>query len=240
MENTKISEIQTVIEQSTWLKQYCLRMPKRFLAQMELVHFEANKRLITKGENNPYIYLMYSGSLRIINEFDNNRIFAFATKEAPGFSGLLELLSTQEKATSTVLTMRPSSFIRMYKHAFSQWMDEDIYAFRLVVKAFANQIYPAFFSMGSSHVYPKFIVLLQHLARTYSEQLETTKEIMVDITREDLAEELGLSLRTTYRMCTRLVEQGMGRIVKKKILITKSEMQKITSYLENYSYEQLP
>ncbi|WP_332445913.1 Crp/Fnr family transcriptional regulator [Sphaerochaeta sp.] len=232
-------DIQTCIEQSPWLKQYCQAMPKRFLAKMEICQIEENKRLITKGENNPYVYLMYNGSLRIINEFDNNRIFAYAAKEAPGFSGLLELLSGQEKATSTVMTICPSSFIRMHKTAFAQWMEEDVHAFRLVVKAFANQLYPAFFSMGSAHVYPKYIILLQYLAKTYAPQLKKCSHVVVKDTREELAEELGLSLRTIYRLCSQLVEDGMGVIVKKKIHLDQHHMHQITTYLENYSYEQL-
>jgi CRP/FNR family cyclic AMP-dependent transcriptional regulator len=238
--DTQISEIQKRIEQSAWLKQYCTHMPKRFLAQMEIVNLESHKRLITKGENNPYIYILYSGSIRIINEFDNNRLFAYAAKEAPGFSGLLELLSGKEKATSTVMTIRPSLFIRMQKHSFSQWMEEDVHAFRLVVKAFANQLYPAFFSMGSAHIYPKFIILLQFLSRTYTPHLSRHSEVRVEATREDLSEELGLSLRTIYRLSNKLVEEDMAYIEKKKIKINRTQMQNINTYLENYTYEILP
>ncbi len=206
---------------------------------MELICLQENKRVITKGEKNPYIYLMYSGSLRIINEFDNNRVFAYATKEAPGFSGLLELLSDQERATSTVLTIRQSHFIRMHKSSFAKWMDEDIHAYRLVVKAFAKQLYPAFFSMGSAYVYPKYIILLQYLSRTYSAQLKTTPQVTIPITREELAQELGLSLRTTYRLCTRLIREGKGTIAKKKIILTQKHIELIHTYLENHTYEDL-
>jgi CRP/FNR family cyclic AMP-dependent transcriptional regulator len=238
--DTKIDELRHIIAHSSWLEEYCLQMPKRFLAQMEIVHMDARKRLITKGENNPYIYLMYNGSIKIINEFDNNRLFAYATKDAPGFSGLLELLSGKDKATSTVMTIRPSSFLRMHKQAFAQWMDEDMHAFRLVVKAFANQLYPAFFSMGSAHIYPKFIILLQYLEKTYRHRFAHTSEVRVPTTREELSQELGLSLRTIYRLSTRLIELDMARIEKKKLIITKGQMEHITTYLENYNYEALP
>lgn len=237
--DSKIEHVQHIIAQSTWLQVYCQTMPKRFLAQLEFYEAAPNKRLITKGENHPYVYLMYDGSLQIINEFDNNRIFAYAAKDATGFSGLLEFLSAQEKATSTVLTLHRSFFLRMHKSSFAQWMEEDIQAFRRIVKAFANQLYPAFFSMGSAHVYPKYIILLQYLAKTYSPQLQTKSSITVDQTREELAQELGLSLRTIYRLCVRLVEEQMGIIVHKKIHLTREHMRCINTTLENYSYEQL-
>lgn len=238
--DTQTLLVQHIIEQSPWLTTYCQTMPKRFLAKLELFEVEPNKRLITKGENHPYVYLMYDGSLQIINEFDNNRIFAYAAKDATGFSGLLEFLSGQEKATSTVLTLRKSSFLRIHKSTFALWMEEDIQAFRRIVRAFANQLYPAFFSMGSAHVYPKYIILLQYLAKTYSSQLQTKNLVTVNQTREELAQELGLSLRTTYRLCSRLVEENMGVIVRKKIQLTREHMQCINTTLENYSYEQLP
>ncbi len=237
--DTQTLQVQHIIEQSPWLTTYCQTMPKRFLAQLE--HFVAapNKRLITKGENHPYVYLMYNGSLQIINEFDNNRIFAYAAKDDTGFSGLLEFLSGQDKATSTVLTLRESHFLRMHKAGFAQWMEEDVQAFRRIVKAFANQLYPAFFTMGSAHVYPKYIILLQYLAKTYSSQLQTRNLVTVSQSREELAQELGLSLRTTYRLCSRLVAEQMGVIVRKKIQLNRDHMKIINTTLENYSYEQL-
>ncbi len=231
--------VQQIIAQSPWLTTYCATMPKRFLAQLEPYQLGPNKRLITKGENHRFVYLMYDGSLQIINEFDNNRIFAYAAKDATGFSGLLEFFSGRDKATSTVITLRQSYFLRMHRSNFAQWMDEDTRAFRSIVNAFANQIYPAFFSMGSAHIYPKYIILLQYLAKTYSPQLQTKTTVTVNQTREELAQELGLSLRTTYRLCSRLVEEQMGIIVRKKIQLTREHMNRINTTLENYTYERI-
>ncbi|NCC12925.1 MAG: hypothetical protein EOM32_06080 [Spirochaetia bacterium] len=78
------------------------------------------------------------------------------------------------------------------------------------------------------------------MAKTYSSQLQTKNLVTVNQTREELAQELGLSLRTTYRLCSRLVEENMGVIVRKKIQLTREHMQCINTTLENYSYEQLP
>jgi CRP-like cAMP-binding protein len=183
--------------------------------------------------------MMYEGSLRIINEFENDRIFSYAVIQTPGFSGLLEMLSGQEKATSTVMSVKESHFIRMTKSAFSQWMEQDIQAFRLVVHTFANQLYPAFFSMGSAIVYPKFYRFLQYLYRTYGKEAKRKGTITIPDTRERFAEELGLSLRTIYRLCTRLQDEGFGTIVKKKITLTAQNAQCIENYLENNFYEQI-
>lgn len=231
--------IEQVINTTPWLQQFFIHVPRRLLAQMELITVAPDKRIITKTEKNPYIYMMYDGVMRIINEFDNDRIFAFAFKDTPGFSGLLELLSGQEYSTSTVLTAKESHFIRIRKPVFAQWMEEDIHAFRLVVKTFANQLYPAFFTMGSAYVYPKFHILVQHLVRTYGHQARLTGKVTVPATRESLSEDLGLSLRTVYRLCDRLVEENYARIVKKKITITSEGVERMQAYLENSFYEQI-
>jgi CRP-like cAMP-binding protein len=231
--------IEQVINSTPWLKQYFVHIPRRFLAQMELITIAADKRIITKTEKNPYIYMMYNGVLRIINEFDNNRVFAFAFKDSPGFSGLLELLSGNELSSSTVMTAKESHFIRIRKPIFMQWMDEDIHAFRLVVKTFANQLYPTFFSMGSAHVYPKFHILVQFIVRNYGHEARKMGKVTIEATREELAENLGLSLRTVYRLCNRLVEEEFAHIAKKKITITSEEVELMHAYLENSFYEQI-
>ncbi|OHD77769.1 MAG: hypothetical protein A3J97_17230 [Spirochaetes bacterium RIFOXYC1_FULL_54_7] len=232
-------QLERLLAGDPWLQQFFAHASDLILRQIELAEIEAEKRIISKGEPNPYIYILYSGSLRIINEFGNGRIFSFATKEAPGFSGLLEFLSGQDIATSSVETKIPSRFIRIRKRIFAQWMDEDIHAFRLVVKTFARQLYPSLFSMGEAYVYPKYHSLVGYLVRTCEQMALSHCMARVQETREELSEVLGFSHRTMYRLCSRLVEDGYARIVKKKLCIDKAQIQLMKTYLENESYERI-
>ncbi|MFH2115740.1 MAG: Crp/Fnr family transcriptional regulator [Spirochaetota bacterium] len=231
--------LERLLANDSWLRQFFTHAPSIFLRQLELVEMESEKRIISKGEANPYIYILYDGSIRIINEFGNNRIFSFATKEAPGFSGLLEFLSGQDIATSSVETMKPSRFIRIRKRIFAQWMEGDIHAFRLVVKTFAKQLYPSLFSMGEAYVYPKYHSLVGYLFRSYGQLALTQGMAKVQETREELSDVLGFSHRTVYRLCRRLADDGYAKVVKKKLCIGREQIQLMKTYLENESYERI-
>ncbi len=240
MDNAVIEKLEKITQKnSSWLKLLFSHMPKRFLAQIELLQLPPERRFIIKGESNHYIYIVYEGMIRVINEFDNGRIFAFATTQIPAFSGLLELLSENEINTSTVETIQESKLIRIQKKAFSQWMNEDVEAYKLVVKIFARQLYPSLLSMGSYYVYPKFVVLLQFLVKTYEAAAAAAagKEVIVTETREELSEILGFSLRTVYRLSNRLVEENLAEIRKKKIHLTSPKIEKMKNYIMRTSYE---
>ena len=213
-------------------------MPHRFLSQMEVQIVAPGTPIIQKGEKNPYIYMLCAGSIRIINVFDHNRMLSFATKESPGFSGLLEFLSGEEIATSTVETATQCSFLRIRKQIFALWMDEDIAAFRMVVRAFARQLYPSLDSFGSYYFYPKYYVLVQYLSRRYGSGAETSGEATVPASRESIAEELGFSLRTMYRLSSRLAEDGFVHVRSKKFTITRDGAVKMRKYLENEHHAQ--
>ncbi len=117
-------------------------------------------------------------------------------------------------------------------------MDEDVPAFRFVIKAFARQLYPSLNSVGAVYVHPRFYLLVQHLATHYSNEAETRGEAIVSASRESLAEELGISLRTMYRLSGRLVEEGFASVRRKKIVVTKEGMRLMKAYIENASYEE--
>jgi CRP-like cAMP-binding protein len=118
-------------------------------------------------------------------------------------------------------------------------MQEDIHAFRLVVRIFAQQLYPSLYNMGSAYVYPKYHTLMEHLLRSHGAEALANGTAVVPETREELSELLGLSLRTVYRLCTRLVAEKYARIVKKKIVLTASQVERMSAYLEDEAYEPL-
>jgi CRP-like cAMP-binding protein len=126
----------------------------------------------------------------------------------------------------------------MRKQIFQLWMDEDIQAFRFVVKAFARQLYPSLNSVGALYVHPRFYLLVQHLVTHYAHEADTRGEAVVPTSREALAEELGISLRTMYRLSSRLAEEGFAVVRRKKIVVTKEGASLMKAYLENENYEE--
>lgn len=232
-----IDTLQDVMTKTPGFQPLFASMPPKYIPRFEMGAVGPGTRIIVKGERNPYIYFLYSGKIRIINVFDNARVFSFATNEGLGFSGLLEFLSGEELASSTVETATECRYLRMRKQVFQLWMDEDIRAFRFVVRAFARQLYPSLNSVGSLYVHPRFYLLVQHLVSHYGRAAEAEGEVAVPASRESLAEELGFSLRTMYRLSSRLVEEGFASVRRKKIVVSREGAGLMRSYLENEAYD---
>ncbi len=230
--------IREIISAHPWLQDLTATMPKRFLASMEVISCPARTKIITKGTENPYIYILIQGNNRVINEFSNGRVFEFSTTSSQNtsgkaFSGLLEFFSGYSTAASTVETAGKSTYIRLRKSVLRQWLEEDPAAFRKIVRIFARQMYPTLNAQGKMVIYSGLYSLVNYLVLNYQESTFRTGSAIIPATREEISQELGISIRTMYRLCADLANRDMISVVKKKICISRRQMKDLITFLDD-------
>ncbi len=229
--------VKQVIETNQWLQDLFADMPRRFIAQLELITVPAGHKIITKGTENPFVYILYAGNNRVINEFNNGRVFEFSStrstnRSGRSLSGLLEFFSGYSIATTTIEAAEKSSYIRIRKSVLSRWLDEDSHALKKLVRIFAQQLYPSINSHGKMVVYSGYYSLVNFIYQQYGRKVQPAEVIIVKETREAICQELGMSIRTMYRLCRELVDRDMASIIKKKITISAVQMERISGFLK--------
>ncbi|MBF9018298.1 MULTISPECIES: Crp/Fnr family transcriptional regulator [unclassified Oceanispirochaeta] len=228
--------IQLLIDNSLDLKSLFKNIPGHIIRHFEIVQYKKGHKVIEKGTINSYIYILYEGENRIINEFSNGRVFEFSStirkKPHIAFSGLLEFFSDNPEATSTVITSAESTYLRISKKKFGQWLNEDFEAYKKVVQIFAKQLYPSLDRMGTMKVHSGVYLLANYLVINYKEKMPEESEIIIGETRERLSQDLGISLRTVYRLCKELKDMELIDIEKKKIRITSEGMDGLNELVE--------
>jgi len=227
--------VKTIIETNEWLHGLFKNPSSSFLSKMEYLKVSSGKILIKKGESNPYIFILFVGELRVLNEYDNGRRYSYAVKSAPGFMGLLELFAQKEKATSTVMTQSESEYIRIRKNDFEKWIESDFTMYKMIAQYFAKQMYPSINQFGTFGVYSHKKNMVKYLIDQSQHTLSTLEIVRLQQTREEMAEKLGMSLRTIYRVIDGIRNERYCNLDKGKITITKKQLELMEEYLENES-----
>ncbi|AEV28372.1 cAMP-binding protein [Sphaerochaeta pleomorpha str. Grapes] len=225
--------IQTVIENNEWLQQLFENLPDRYLTRMEYLELPSHKLIIKKGIDNPYIFILVTGEMLVMNEYDNGRNYSYAVKKAPGFMGLLELLAEEKKSTSTVITQCESGFIRIKKQDFATWIQSDFKAYQTVSRYFAKQMYFSIKDVGSIGVFSKKKNMVKYLVLHCKQSVISTGKARLPLNREELAFQLGMSLRTLYRVTASLEKEGLCSLEKGKITVNFQQIELMEEYLEN-------
>ncbi len=227
-------DIYRIIKSKPALRDLFRNAPKMILSQFTILELPAHKIIIKKGEPNRYIFISCSGRLRISNEFDNGRIYEFASVKDIGFSGLLEFFAEKEIASSMVETVSDTVLLRIRKDKFSHWLNRDNTAFRKVVAIFANQMYPSILTTGVVFAHSGIYCLAQYIERHMEKDIIKFGVSVLPNSRQELAENLGLSLRTIYRLVLEMKNRKFISVVKRKIYVNRNQFKRLVAFLEEY------
>lgn len=219
-----------IVDNNTWFEQFVKNMPKRFIPRIDIISISDKKIIIRKGKASPYVYFIIKGKVIMINEYSNGRIFNYASKNAPGFLGLLEYFSNQKLPSTTIRASGDVLVMRMPVNDFSNWVENDFDAYKLFTRYFASNIFPSIENKGKAIALSKKHMLLDFFIMQYSDEIQGAGSYRIPLTKEEISFRLGVSERTIYRILQELVHEGLINIDHGKIKISDSQLEKILNY----------
>lgn len=88
----------------------------------------------------------------------------------------------------------------MSRKDFENWIKTDIHFLRLVASKIAFKLYRSSYNRGAKLFYPPQYLLLDFLIQyAHQHQIERKGQITVPFTRQELFEEIGVSVKTLNR-----------------------------------------
>lgn len=219
-----------LVQQNEWLRTSVGDMPKSYYPRMEVLRYPAGRVLIQKGDPNPYIFFLIEGRVSVQNEYENGKVFTYAIKGAPGFMGLLEYFANKVLSTSTVKAAEGCLLVRMAKHLFASWVENDFKAYKRMTNYFAQQMYPSMSNNGSMSAYTKERTFVNYLVSHYEDEIAIHDPYRIPSTREEYANALGFSLRTVYRLVDKMEEEELIKLSRGKLMLGKAELANLKHY----------
>ncbi len=189
-----------------------------------------------------YLGIVAKGENRVINEFENGKIYMIETNRAIDFIGEVTLLANQQKTSVTIEALTANTVIYLPRREAEQWVNTDIHILRKMAEHTAFKLYRSSYNNGLKLYYPPVFLLADHLVRLYEQAfadmpvqgLSSVGPFVLQKTRERLGEELGMNIKTLDRAIRTMQKEGYFSLVKGKISFTREDYKRIKEYRETF------
>lgn len=229
-----------VLEKVPELKGYLINMPKELKSKF-IVKVHPPGTIIHDQHTELNIFgIVASGEHRVINLFENGNIFMIEKNEPIDFIGEVTILAGMPKTSVTIETITESIIMYISRKDFEEWIKKDIHFLTLVSQKVALKLYRSSSNRGAKLFYPPHFVLLDYLIHFLrKEKIQKGETIILKKTREELHEELGISVKTINRTIPKLKEDGVISITKGKISMTYEQYRLAKKTIKYYVKERV-
>jgi len=196
----------------------------RPLGTRKVVNFKKDNVVFYKGDVTTHVYLVVSGELAVQSSHANGNIYLISYLSAGSFLGDLEVISEELINATTLVAQTDCILLKFSASDFLNALTLDNDFLLLVSKKLAQKMYKECNRLGES-LYKKGVdKLLIYLVKAYREN-ETENALIVVKTRQIIADEIGINVKTINRSVKYLLKQNSIELVKGKICIKKRHYQ---------------
>ena len=222
------------MEQDELISRCLSTLPERLRKSAEPVCFKKNQIVIRKSEPTTCAYLMVLGDLTVQTEYEDGNYYTFAHIIPGRYVSDLEILSGRLVNAVTLVAAEDSMALRFPLDVFRECLDSDIDFFRYIAFGLADSMYDTSSHRGHN-LYTYSSNKVAHYLQKYidTHKPETDGTYIIRSTRQAIAAEIGVNIKTVNRAVKRLLDKGMLDIVRGKIYISPKQATQILNSTEN-------
>lgn len=195
-----------MLEKNELLKKMFITVPNHIKERCVIKVIEPHKIFLRKEDKIEDIYIVSSGSIRVINEYANGTIYGFAYVEAGDVIGAMELLSDHDMWACSLEAITECYLISMSVEDFMNWFEDDHLFSKAMGRMLARKFFPTSFDYGLVFKEEAIKAVASYLYKFVKNTIDSEEVVSIKITRRYLSEELGVSTRTIYRTLKKLVD----------------------------------
>lgn len=197
--------------------------------------FPANTIVMKKGDEVKQVYIICSGSMRILNEFENGRLYAMSYVGCMTFLGDLELLSGETAIACTVETVTECEVMQIPIDCFLRWFRSDHIFSIFVAQMLAKKLYPRANEYGENFFYSALYGVIKFLIKSSQDDLKNETKVIIKKKRQEIADFLGISLRSVNRAISKLKAENLITVKAGKINVNKSQISNLMKLIQNFT-----
>ncbi|GMQ63054.1 Crp/Fnr family transcriptional regulator [Vallitalea maricola] len=224
--------LQELMEYQPKLRKILEGMPSNIKERCRLKTYKSDSTIIKKGEDIKYVDILCKGELNVINEFANGSIYIFDTNKAIDFIGEMEVLAGESKAIVTNVAKTDCIVFRISKNDFIKWTESDNGITLMLAKRLAARSCYTSCYQGYSHYYPAIHMIKRFIIEYVKNEINDNNIVYVNKKRQEIADILGMSVKTVGRNITKLKEKGLVTIKKGKIYVDRKQYEDMIDTLE--------
>lgn len=214
-----------------FLEKYLSNAPKWVLECMQVVHKEKDTVFIEENTPVNQIFILADGTAKAIDYRIQGCVYAYMQHTAVRIFGSMEVMLNMPLYRTTLMTATPCTMLVLSRSNFEKWLWEDKNALRIEVELMGRNLLEQdrknrvfLFLQGKDR-------LLYHFSLLYEETMPKEKYV-ISLTRQELAERTGFSIKTVNRAVKQMEAEGYIGRDGWKIIITRRQYGMIKEYLE--------
>lgn len=198
------------------------------------VYLTLPKETILYKQQEPveFVTFICSGTVRVVKESTNGNCLIIKYFYKNDIVGTLEIIGEQNFSACTVIAHTDCEVIKIPKADFLDWIDRDLKLCRHIVKMQAKTIYDSSEHLIERTYHSTLLYVSLYLINVVKSDLQKHQVVVITKKREQIAEELYISLRSLTRYINKLKSQGLLDIVKGKINISQQQYLALTEFVK--------
>lgn len=216
------------------LQELLVGMPEEIRTKIFLKKIPAGETVIRKGEKVRYAYILIGGELKVINEFENGRIYIFERIRPISFVSELEILAGELEYVSTVETVNNCKVLVISAKDFAKWIACDHAVLLRISKILAKKMYSTASKTGTANFLSGIHKVQDYIIKYYQEKKGNVDVVLIDKKRQQIADEIGVSVKTINRCVDKLNNAGLIFVRKGKVYINKEQYATLLIEIKNF------
>ncbi|WP_256760796.1 Crp/Fnr family transcriptional regulator [Cohnella sp. WQ 127256] len=202
-------------------------MPENIWAGSKMINLKRGEQIFEHGVNVTHVYILCKGTAVISSHHASGNEARVVFVGAGNTIGEMEACSHENTMKYSARAYTSCDVFVLSRNAFVEWIDSDHAACRIMVLVLAKKLRDA--SMEVSE-YMQYDAIVRIATLIHSEECGR-----LAMTRQELAETCGVSVRTINRCLTRLKAEKMIGISRGKIFITPQQKQLLAKSSYNFN-----
>lgn len=218
-------------EKKEYLENYLKNSPVWFLESLQIVHKEKNSIFIEENEEVDYVYILVEGVVKAIEYRICGTLYDYMRFDAVKVFGSMEILLKMNQYKTTLKTVTDCTMLVISKTKFEKWMLNDIQALHMEIRSMGSYL------LEQARKERVFLFLqgvdrVIYLFTQIYEQQNENNQCLLKLTRVELSERSGLSVKTINRSIKSLEDRGYISRAGNKIMILMKQYVTMKEYLE--------
>ena len=221
-------------ERKAYLNELFLHAPFFVFQVMEMTVYKKGTIFIREKMPADRVYFLIEGRVQAMEHRVLGTSYNFTHYNAFESFGAMESLLDYDRFKTTLITDTDCKFLVISREDYQRWTEEDSHALKMIAKETCEYLLTEarrdrllrFLSGKDS--------LLMLMALTYEENHSADGRCVFELTRQQLSEFSGLSLRTVNRAVQSLEEEGFLNHIRGKFVIDGKQYQKIKEYMNEF------
>lgn len=235
MNSAKYKEIQALFDRlepkvKDYMKEYFRKAPEWVYDSCSIVSLNKNDIFITEDSSVQNIYILVDGFVKATDFRIQGAIYNFMWFQPVIAFGSLEVLLNEKTYKTTLMASTSCKLIKCPKAVYERWIKSDV---NMLFTESSQNIWHLMNQSRRERVYlfMQAVDRLAYFMLNYYEQFEVDGTCHVKLTRQDLSDCTGVSVKTITRSLANLMEAGCIGKKGNRIIITKKQYEILKEYI---------